>query len=306
MLLRPFKEITKYLLRCAAHCRLHFLPLSESSAEWWVRTIRRWPAIFDDEQIRRRTRLDLGIAMDLGLVDHIERELRLKDEWDRPVKTALMEVLKPGDAFLDLGANIGYFTLLASKLVGPTGTVIAVEPSIRALRKLTHHLWLNQCDNVLLLSCAAGDDWRRVSLGLANESNIGGSALLTPGESNRRIEPALLAPLDELLQSTELKLRLIKLDLEGFELSALRGCRRLIERFRPLIMCEVTEKLLQKYGHSANELILFFQELGYELHPPSGHGAIESFDVRQLSDPARQFDVLFAPLESMPLAVRSA
>ncbi|MBS0205671.1 MAG: FkbM family methyltransferase [Planctomycetes bacterium] len=243
--------------------------------------------------------------MDIGIVDAIERELWVGGEWDTNVKNALFATLRKGDAFLDLGANIGYFSLLASKIVGDSGTVVSVEPSIRALRKLTHHLWLNHCRNVVVLSCAAGDCWKQVAMGLANESNIGGSALLTAGAVTQRTEPVMLAPVDDLLESVDFRLRMIKVDLEGFELAALRGCRRLIAKHRPFIVCEVTEKFLAKYGDSAKKLVEFFRDLDYEVRSLYGKN-FELVDTDQLSDLTRQFDVLFSPRESTPPNVRAA
>jgi FkbM family methyltransferase len=306
-MLRPIKNLAKSALRLVAHWRLHHLPLSDSAADWWANTIRQYPAIFSDEHFRRRVCLDKGILMDVGLVDAIERELWLHGEWDRHVKSSLIAALQPGDTFLDLGANIGYFTLLASRLVGSQGTVIAVEPSIRALRKLTHHLWLNRCENVVLLSVAAGDRWERATLALANESNIGGSALLPAGATYGRTESALLAPIDDLLSSIDCRLRMVKIDLEGFELSALRGCRQLLERHRPQVVCEVTEKLLNKFGDSAGELVQFFQDLDYEVRSirvPGGSAEIP--DAERLSDPASQFDIHFAPRSSVLSQAQSA
>lgn len=296
--MRLLKNAVKSVLRSIVRWRLHNLPLSAKSAEQWAERIKQWPAIFDDALLRREVVLAHDIRMQVGIVDHIERQLWLQGEWDRPVKQVLESVLAPGDVYIDLGANIGYFTLLASRLVGRDGVVVAVEPSVRALRKLTHHLWLNQCGNVLLLSCAAADVWRRDKLGLANESNIGGSSVVAKGTPVGSTESVWLAPLDDLLQGADLRPKLIKLDLEGFELAALRGARRLIEQHHPWIVCEVTESFLRKYDASTEQLMAFLMDRGYR--PFLMEDSPDSRRWLPIEEPisfdsAGQLDVLFVP-----------
>jgi FkbM family methyltransferase len=302
--MRLMKSAVKSVLRSAVRWRLHNLPLSAQTAERWADRIKQWPAVLNDALLRREVVLAHDVRMQVGIVDHIERQLWLQGVWDRPVKQVLESVLAPGDAYIDLGANIGYFTLLASRLVGREGLVVAVEPSVRALRKLTHHLWLNKCGNVLLLSCAAADVWRRGELGLATESNIGGSSVVAKGTPPCAMESVWLAPLDDLLQGTDVRPKLIKLDLEGFELAALRGARRLIEQHHPWIVCEITESFLRKYDASTEQLMSFLMERGYrpflmEDSPTSRRWLPIEEPVGSVS--AGQHDVLFVPPGCEPL-----
>jgi hypothetical protein len=106
------------------------------------------------------------------LDERIERQLLTTGIWAPPVNGVLDAYLAPGGTFVDVGANIGYFTLVGSLLVGDRGTVIAVEPSTRDLRKLTHHLTLNPCANVTVLSVGAGEADGLQELSWATETNI--------------------------------------------------------------------------------------------------------------------------------------
>lgn len=307
-MIRAIKSGMKAGLRAAVRWRMRYLPLSEKSAETWTQRIKQWPALFDDTLATRVVALDHQVQMQVGIVDHIERQLWFHREWDRPVKVVLESLLAPGDTYIDLGANIGYFTLLASRLVGPGGTVVAIEPSVRALRKLTSHLWLNRCENVLLISCAAGNHWSRGELGLATESNIGGSAIVVNRQHPTVTEAVWLAPLDDLVQGLSLKPKLIKLDLEGFEFAALNGAQQLISQSLPWIVCEVTEKLLRKFDSSTEQLFSLLQELGY--HPfrlslNSAHPAWESVDW-QMCAAVEQQDVVFVPPNGDLAAVKLA
>ena len=98
-----------------------------------------------------------GFAMNLDLAEFVDRTIFCTGEWE-PRETALIsELLKPGDTFVDVGANIGYFTLLASRLVGATGKVIGIEANPRTFKLLEANVALNHCANVDLRHVAAGE-----------------------------------------------------------------------------------------------------------------------------------------------------
>jgi FkbM family methyltransferase len=277
---------------------VRFRRLTERDAERWGRWIQDRPVYFQDVAVTRRVALPHGVRMDCGLVDHIERQVWVHGHWDLGIHRVLEAILRPGDTYLDLGANIGYFALLGSTLVGEQGTVVAVEPSTRALRKLTHHLWLNRCRNVLVVSAAAGASWDRAKLTLATEGNIGGSSLQESKSAEQPTESVWVAPMDELLSPLRLAPRLIKLDLEGFELAALRGLERLIEQHRPWIVCEITDGFLRSFGDSAEALIAWMSLRGYKARrvdataPMAAWTAVESVESTHFE---QQFDALFAP-----------
>jgi FkbM family methyltransferase len=296
-MIRVLKSMAKSVIRSGVRWRLHHLPLSAQAAESWADRLKAWPGIFDETSVSRIVPLAHDVRMQVGLVDHIERHLWLHREWDRPVKTVLETLLKPGDTYFDLGANVGYFTLIASRLVGPTGCVVAVEPSTRAIRKLTAHLWLNHCRNVLLISGAAGDAWARSELALATESNIGGSGVAVSRSVDQATEQIWIAPLDHVMQNIGLRPRLIKMDLEGYELHALRGVIKTIEAAQPWIICEVTEQLLQKFASSTQELFAVLSSFGYQPFVSNTNDNRQAWTATNWETCAAtsQQDVLFVP-----------
>ncbi|MCA9051195.1 MAG: FkbM family methyltransferase, partial [Planctomycetaceae bacterium] len=164
--------------------------------------------------------------MNLGIVDVIERTLLTTGQWDPIVEHVLRSCLKRGDTFLDVGANIGYFSLLASQLIGDEGWVVSFEPSARALSKLTRHLCLNQCDNVTVCSQAMGQSSGTAVLNWAPSSNIGGSTLNRARPSQGYSERVAVRALDDVCREMDLVPSVIKLDVEGFELFALRGAEQ--------------------------------------------------------------------------------
>ena len=112
------------------------------------------------------------MIVDVGDRWGVGRKIYVQREYD-PVETSyLMQVLKPGMLFLDIGANIGYFTLLAASAVGPEGRVIAVEPEPKNYRVLTKNLALNGIKNALPRNVALGSSCGSAALYL-NEQNWG-------------------------------------------------------------------------------------------------------------------------------------
>jgi FkbM family methyltransferase len=139
-------------------------------------------------------------------------------------------LITPGSAVFDIGANVGYYTLLASVLAGESGHVYAFEPVPRNLRYLRRHIALNQLSNVTVMDSAVSDVTGRSRFSVSGSSAIG--SLSEQGE----IEVATLA-LDDLdaAQGVRAKSHL-KIDVEGAELKVLRGAEAFLKTWRPSIL----------------------------------------------------------------------
>lgn len=171
-ILKPFAPLVKRFIKKSIYFRLRTLPLSYQQAEWWANICKQWPAIFN-EPFKCKKKLPSGMLMELGIVDIHHRILLTQGKYEVEVEKLLRYYLKKGDVFLDIGANIGYFTLIASGIVGDSGKVVACEPSKRALARLTANLCINQCSNVILFSIGSGEISSIQTLFLASEGNIG-------------------------------------------------------------------------------------------------------------------------------------
>ena len=177
--------------------------------------------------VERAVQTRHGFAMNLDLAQFVDRTIFCTGEWE-PLETALIaEILRPGDVFVDVGANIGYFTLLASRLVGPTGRAIAVEANPRTFKLLEANVRLTGCANVDLRHVAAGEASGFATLFEREAGNAGGDQVDFAGGSAPGAIP--VERLDALVGKQPV--RLIKLDIEGAEAKALRGATAtLIER----------------------------------------------------------------------------
>jgi len=161
------------------------------------------------------------------------------------------EMVGKGDTVLDIGAHVGYFTLLASRLVGEHGRVLAVEPSPRNYRYLQTHLRLNGIVNVTTIQ-AAVSECAGTEPFAEGECHLGGSL----SEKGRTTVSVLR--LDDLYESGAIESpRVIKMDIEGAEYRALLGAKKIITEHRPVIilethgqeMREACAGLLQGFGY---------------------------------------------------------
>ena len=161
---------------------------------------------------------------------HVMRHKR----WEPNVTAALVERLHPGSRFLDVGANIGYFTAMAAHVVGAGGHVDAVEPMDKNLQLICATVMRNAFNNVSVHPFAASDESGVVRMSTGHGSSNGeivqgGPPGVSTFAQTRR--------LDELF-STSAPFDVIKFDIEGHELRAWNGARRILEVSRPIVFTE--------------------------------------------------------------------
>lgn len=151
--------------------------------------------------------------------------------YEREHQKLAAQLTEPGGVVFDLGANVGFFTLLFSRLVG-SGAVIAFEPLPRNLGYLHAHLELNGASNVRVMECAVGEHRGR-SL-LASRRGPSQAALALDGD----LEVTVVS-IDSVVMSGEVAPpNLIKMDIQGGELSALRGATNTLSSYQPALWIE--------------------------------------------------------------------
>lgn len=201
-----------------------------------------------------------GVRLELG-TDYVARDIFYRQQWE-PEETALLRSITPsGGTFLDVGANIGYFTLLASRWVGPSGTVVAFEPVSTTHERLRRNLALNPTANVLAVRAGASSAPGTAAIAL--EDDAGHSHLLAGETSVGRQETITLTTVDAFVTSMGLKrVDVIKIDTEGADFEVLRGAEATLRRFRPVVLMEV--ELLARFGATVEDVTLFLDGIGYD------------------------------------------
>lgn len=192
--------------------------------------------------------------------------------------------LHPGMTVLDIGAHHGLYTILAARKVGPTGRVVAFEPSRRERRKLFLNLGLNGFTNVRVEHCALGRTDGEADFFLVDGAETGCNSLRPPNvDEPTRIVRVPVRTLDGRLRQRRIDhVDFIKMDAEGAELDILKGAVELLgRRPRPVILCEVYEIRTQPWGYAAKEVIEFLSCRGFHWFGILLDGGLENIDVKQ-------------------------
>jgi len=240
---------------------------------------------FDLNQRRLQFSLDVDRQnpADASILDFIERG-RL---YEADISLFLSRVLEPGDWFVDVGANVGFFTIFGAALVGPGGRVIAFEPGENNLPRLRRNIDINGFKHVDIDVRPVSDTAKPVTLFL-NEDNGGGNALWDvaiqdncPLTKLSRATVALEATtLDALAASLPpaVQIKCLKIDIEGAEMAALAGARQFLRRHRvPFIVCEIFDFALAQMGSSQAALRALMRDYGYDTWVLMHDGSLPKF-----------------------------
>lgn len=169
--------------------------------------------------------------------------------WEKLTTEKFKEVIKEGDVVVDLGASIGYFTLLASRLVGREGKVYAFEPEPINYSLLVKNIDLNGYDNVVPVQKAVSHASGVVRL-FRSDEDIGNSTIFQYGDGRESVEVESTT-LDEFFKDKEHRVDVIKMDIEGAEMAALLGMDRIIRENKNLkIFSEFYPSLMRAMGYS--------------------------------------------------------
>ncbi len=177
-------------------------------------------------------------------------------------------VLRPGEVFVDVGANVGALTLAAARSVGPGGCGVAVEAHPRVCGYLLENLALNQVDWVEVAGCALGRDRGVVRFSDRREDDQNAVGPDESLEVEQRTLDEVCAGLGDIA--------LLKLDVEGYEPEVLLGGRRTLERTR-CIYLEMWDAHLRRYGWTAPQVISLLEEAGFSVYRCS-NGRLEPLE----------------------------
>lgn len=162
-----------------------------------------------------------GAAINCDINDHIMKRIFFFNVWEPHNSHLIQSILRPGDTFVDVGANVGYDTLLGSKLVGDEGKVVAIEAARLIFDQLSSNLARNGIGNVRLVKVAVSDKPGELTLYGGDSGNQGRTSSIQR-QNLVPVERVPTKPLDEILTEEErASVELIKIDIEGGELPLL-------------------------------------------------------------------------------------
>lgn len=240
--------------------------------------------------VRRR-----GVTYELDLNDYLPRYLYFTGSWE-PWETRTVErLVRPGATVVDVGAHLGYYTMLMSRLVGPRGVVHAFEPTPATFARLSRTLALNGPPNVRAYQIALGDVESQCRVVTRDLGNTGKNAVDVAAGG-----PIPVTTLDRFAHESGLqRLDFMKVDIEGSEARFLAGAWETLQRFRPHVLLEVNRPALLRYGISPRTLIERFAGIGYSLTRVGWRsGPVRSRDLER----DHEFNVVASPRESVATA----
>jgi FkbM family methyltransferase len=193
--------------------------------------------------------------------DTIGRSLAKYGEWAEEEIYLISRYLKTGDTVLDIGANIGSHSLAFSKIIGENGFVIAIDAQYQIFKILCMNVLINELENILCLNALASDEltieftpYKK----LKEKSNYGATSYLQRSTKLRDMKaPILGMTIDSLKLSY---CNLIKIDVEGMELSVLRGSYDTLIKFKPYVYFEQTS------SNGLKDIFSYLKDIGYTMY----------------------------------------
>jgi FkbM family methyltransferase len=177
------------------------------------------------------------------LNDHmIGAAIARSGQYEPHVTAVLRQLLKPDMIFLDIGANIGYFTLLAASIVGENGRVLSFEPVPANIQLLQQSIAANTFHNITLYPRAVLETSQEIALEIGGKNS--NSRVVNPDSDELERPLATAVVLDEVLNHLP-RLDVVKMDIEGAEPRALQGMTRLVQKHRPTLITEFSPDLIQ-------------------------------------------------------------
>ncbi len=242
--------------------------------------------------------------------DSIQGRILFFGVWEPALTAFLTRRLTPGDIFVDVGANIGYYSLLGAGLVKPNGRVIAIEASPSIFRDLRGNIGINKCDNISAIHAAVMGAAGTVSIYRGPHGNIGSTS--TRASREFAFEAEVRADsLTALIGDDLFRAKAVKIDVEGAEGPILNSILNVAGKLNPNleIIVEVTPAEVAEFGMTIAEIFERFRDAGF--YP---YGLDSSYDDREYLDtrpplrpsrlrklPTELSDVVFSRVEAEEL-----
>lgn len=220
-----------------------------------------------------------GITLEIFLTSQMDTSYFSTDFKNNNLILAEINNLEEGQNFLDIGANIGYYSLLASKIIGNAGRVYSFEPSNREFRRLLKNIELNNCTNIIPLNIALSDLNSEIDFSVA-KGHTGLNSIIIADKSVVKTSQIIRAMrLDSFFNSENRKLHLVKIDVEGAELLVLKGMKDILKAHTiQKFVIEITPRFFNAFDYKKEDVYNFLSGYGY---------------TSLLNNDAEQYDELF-------------
>ena len=188
------------------------------------------------------------------------------DGFEKDEAFFLNRLLKKGDTFVDVGSNVGYFTLQASKAVGNEGNVVCFEPSPVTYKRLLENIALNGFKNITAVNKGLSDKEGKMSLNISESGYDAWNTFAAVSDNKFHSTVSVeVSTLDKELSNFDKgKISLVKIDVEGWEKFALLGSKDFFTTYSPVLMIEFTEENTYAAGYFVQEIYDILAGWGYQ------------------------------------------
>jgi FkbM family methyltransferase len=242
------------------------------------------PQLYEHGSVRRVSRDGINYELDLSCL------MQWYVYWGQTEvqRDRLYSMVSPGDVVLDVGTNIGETLLNFAKITGETGFVYGFEPDQENYSNVEKNIGLNAFNNVYVFALGVSDKKEQLRLFRVDPHNLGMNRVLSEAESAKFDNYTVIETdtLDNIVTQNKFeRVDVIKLDIEGYEMHALRGAVETLRRFRPKLFIEVGYSRLISNGTSPNEMVELLTGLGYIVrHAETDEEIMCDYDFSPLGD----------------------
>jgi len=211
-----------------------------------------------------KKRLHDRFYMLLNPTEHIQQQIFWYGYYEKELGYLLKKIVKPEDVFLDLGANIGYFSLLVANN-SPSVKVISFEPVAGLFQNMNDNISLNNIKNISTVNAAVGEISEENELFVSAPDNLGMSSFHQPENYSGKKEKVKVVAIDDWVKTSGLsKIDVIKLDIEGSELAALKGMKEVLQKQKPVLIVEVNPETLSMFNLKPSDIYDHLKQLHFE------------------------------------------
>ncbi|WP_162875468.1 FkbM family methyltransferase [Sphingomonas crusticola] len=248
---------------------------------------KRKEAVFYTSMARLAQRIDADVSVSLpnyggSFLTPAESALLVRiaryGDYEPDVLAVLIAHLKPDRDFIDVGANIGLFAVAAASRL-TSGRVLAIEPTSGAFNRLQQNIERNKAANIMAIKTAVSDHQGSIEIrqivGREEYSTIGTMTHPSVVDAGAQVvtERVGMTTVDALVVEHGLRPGLIKVDVEGAELNVFKGSCETLLKWRPVIISEISEKMLSSLGGSRDDLVSFIEQQNYNVYSIEDHVA---------------------------------
>jgi len=205
--------------------------------------------------VQSLTKFDKNILVKVNLDEWIQQQIFFLGVYEKKETLFWRNLIKPCYTVIDIGANIGYYSLMASVRVGLKGRIYAFEPVAKIYNRLVENIYLNKITNIFPYRLALFNEKTEIDIYLGKESNWGMSSIKLHSEYSGIKEKVRTETLDDFVRENKIKrIDLIKIDAEGSEPFIIEGMTSILKKYKPMILTEINDEKLHSVSYNKKKL----------------------------------------------------